>query len=183
MFSIPALPPFEGFHPFVVHFALGILLSAWVPMVLGLLDRKRRMSWFRAGLMMIIMGTLFTFAAVFTGESAEGVVDHSSELVEQAIDEHEELAELSRLLFVGVTVIYFVGMLMYCKVGESKKKKIGLLCAVLVGVSYSLASLALSNAGHQGGLLVHEHGLHAPIANTDKAADGHLSNENHEDDD
>lgn len=183
MFSIPALPPFEGFHPFIVHFTVGILLTAWVPMVLGLVDRKRRMAWFRAGLMMIVMGTLSTFAAVFTGEAAEGVVDHSSELIERAIHEHEELAELSRLLFVGVTAIYFTGMVMYCKVAGPKKKKVGLLGAVLVGISYSLGALALSNAGHQGGLLVHEHGLHAPVANTDMSQLGGYEDHNHDDDD
>ena len=167
MFQIPTFPPFEGFHPFVVHFTVGILLSAWVPMALGLVDRKRRMSWFRAGLMMVVMGTLFTFAGVLTGEATEDVVDHSSELIERAIHEHEELAELSRNMFIGVTAIYLASMIAFCKVGEPKKKKVGLIGVVLVGITYILGALALSNAGHLGGLLVHEHGLHAPVAGTD----------------
>lgn len=183
MFQIPALPPFEGFHPFVVHFTVGILLSAWVPMVLGLVDRKRRMAWFRAGLMMIVMGTLFTFAGVLTGEATEDVVDHSSELIERAIHEHEELAELSRNLFVGVTAIYLASMIAFCKVGEPKKKKVGLMGTVLVGITYILGALALSNAGHLGGLLVHEHGLHAPVAGTDMSQIAPHEDHDHDDDD
>ena len=163
MFSIPPLPPFEGFHPFIVHFTVGILLSAWVPMALGLADKKRRMPWFRAGLMMLIMGTLFAFAGVFTGEAAEHVVDHSSERIEHAIHEHEELAEGARNLFVAVSAIYLAAMIAFTKAPDPKKKKIALAGIVLVAITYTLAALALANAGHQGGLLVHQHGLHAPV--------------------
>jgi len=183
MFQIPALPPFEGLHPFIVHFSVGILLSAWVPMVLGLVDRKRRMSWFRAGLMMTVMGTLFTFAAVLTGEATEDVVPHSSEMIEHAIHEHEELAELSRNMFIGVTAIYLASMIAFCKVDEPKKKKVGLIGTVLVGATYILGALALSNAGHLGGLLVHEHGLHAPVANTDMSQLGGHEDPDRDDDD
>lgn len=167
MFQIPTLPPFEGFHPFIVHFTVGILLTAWVPMLLGLVDSKRRRSWFRSALMMVVMGTLFIFAAVLTGEATEEVVPHSSELIEHAIHEHEELAELARNIFIGVSIIFIAAFVMYPRVSASKQKKTGLIGAVLVALSYALGALALANAGHQGGLLVHEHGLQAPVANTD----------------
>ena len=170
MFNIPPLPPLEGFHPFVVHFAVGILLSAWVPMLLGLVDCKRRKEWFRAGFMMIVMGTLFTFAAVFTGEVTEKVVDRSTQVIEHAVHEHEELGELARNLFIGVTVIYLAALLLPAKMPESKRKTVGLIGALLVAITYGLGSLALANAGHQGGLLVHLHGLQAPVPMSDRAA-------------
>ena len=132
---------------------------------------------------MIVMGTLFTFAAVLTGEATEDVVDHSSEMIEHAIHEHEELAELSRNIFIGVTAIYLASMIAFCKVGEPKKKKVGLIGTVLVGITYILGALALSNAGHLGGLLVHEHGLHAPVANTDMSQPGGNDDPDHDDDD
>ena len=181
MFNIPELPPFEGFHPFVVHFVVGILLMAWVPMLLGLVDRKRRMSWFRAGLMMVLLGTFFAFAGVLTGEATEEVVPHSSELIEHAIHEHEELAELSRNLFIGVSVLYLASMIAYAKASEPKRKKIGLIGTALVAISYILGAMALANAGHQGGLLVHEHGLQAPVASTDMSQI--QRHEEHDDDD
>ncbi|MDF1810058.1 MAG: hypothetical protein P1U42_10220 [Phycisphaerales bacterium] len=180
MFNIPAIPPFEGLHPFIVHFAVGILLIAWVPMVIGLLDSKRRISWFRSGLMLILLGTMFTFGAVLTGEATEEVVPHSSQLVEDAIHEHEELAELSRNLFVGVSVIYLTSMVMFFKAPQKKRKMIGIVGSVFVGLSYILGALALANAGHLGGLLVHEHGLHAPVTASDmsqKSNDDTMTNE------
>ncbi|MGV6814585.1 MAG: DUF2231 domain-containing protein [Phycisphaerales bacterium] len=167
MFQIPSLPPFEGFHPFIVHFTVGILLTAWVPMVLGLIDSKRRVSWFRSALMMVVMGTLFAFAAVFTGEATEEVVSHNSELIEHAIHEHEELAELARNIFIGVSIIFIASFVLYFKVPQPKQRKVGMVGGLLVGLSYALGALALANAGHQGGLLVHQHGLQAPVANTD----------------
>ncbi len=167
MFQIPSIPPIEGLHPVVVHFTIGLLLSAWVPMLLGSVDVKRRHGWFLSGLMMLILGTLFSFASVFTGEAAERVTVATSEVVEQAIHEHAELAEFSRLLFVGVLVIYTSAMILYSKVAESKKKRMGIIGAVLVVSSYAISSLALANAGHQGGLLVHVHGIHAPVAPAD----------------
>ncbi len=171
MFQIPSLPPFEGFHPLVVHFTIGLLLTAWVPMLLGVVDIKRRQGWFLSGLMMVILGTLFAFVAVFTGEAAEGVTVATSEVVEQAIHEHEELAEFARLLFVGVSVIYISAMILCSKVAESKKKRMGIIGSVLVGLSYAISSLALANAGHLGGLLVHAHGLRAPVAPADMLID------------
>lgn len=180
MFGFPPLPPFEGMHPFVVHFAVGILLSAWVPMVLGLVDRKRRTSWFRAGLMMVAMGTVFTFAAVLTGEATEDVVEHSSEAVEHAIHEHEELAEFARNIFIGVTAIYLATMILHCKMPEPKKKKVGLIGGVLVALTYIFGMITLSNAGHQGGLLVHDLGIHAPVGTS---APAFPSASGHDDDD
>ncbi len=167
MFQIPSTPPIEGFHPFIVHFAVGILLSAWVPMLLGIVDKARRVSWLRAGLMMIIMGTLFMLGAVFTGEAAESVVLRDSQVVENAIHEHEELGELARNLFLLVSVLYGGSWIVHWKIKESRKKLVALVGACLVGISYTLGALALANAGHQGGLLVHDLGLHAPVSPND----------------
>jgi len=183
MFEIPAVPPFEGLHPFIVHFAVGILLIAWVPMLLGLLDSKRRISWFRSGLLMVLLGTMFTFGAVLTGEATEEVVPHSSEAIEHAIHEHEELAELARNLFIGVSVIYLAAMVMYFKSPQKKQKMIGLVGSLLVGVSYAFGALALANAGHLGGLLVHEHGLHAPVTATSMNQDSKSESIMNDDDD
>jgi len=163
MLGLPPLPPIEGMHPIVVHFPIGILMIAWVPMVLGLVDRKRRHGWFLSALMLLVLGTAFAFAAVFTGGETEEVVEHSSQAIEHAIHEHEEVAELARNLFVGVTAIFLASLILHCKVGASKKKLVGLLGGVLVAVSYGFGALAMMNAGHQGGLLVHDLGIKAPM--------------------
>jgi len=163
MFGFPPLPPFEGMHPLVVHFPIGILLIAWVPMVLGLIDKKRRSGWLLSGLMLLVLGTLFTFGAVLTGEATEDVVEHSSQLVEDAIHEHEEAGEMARNIFIGVTVIYLIGLIVIAKVAAPKKKVAGLMVGLVVAITYIFGALAMANTGHLGGVLVHELGIHAPI--------------------
>lgn len=163
MFEIPSLPPYEGLHPIVVHFPIAILMMAWVPMLLGLVDKKRRMTWLFGGLLMLLVGTGFAFFAVMTGSATEHAVDRSSQVIRKAIHEHEETAELARNLFIGVTVIYIFVLIAVSKIGQSKKKLVGLVGSVLIVVSYGFAGLALANAGHEGGLLVHQLGVRAPM--------------------
>ena len=53
----PPLPIWEAAHPLVVHAPLTLLLLAWVPMLIGLIDFKRRWVWMVAGLLMLLAGT------------------------------------------------------------------------------------------------------------------------------
>lgn len=163
MFEIPSLPPYEGLHPIIVHFPIAILMMAWVPMLLGLVDKKRRMTWLFGGLLMLIVGTGFAFFAVMTGSATEHAVDRSSQVIRKAIHEHEETAELARNLFIGVTVIYLFVLIAISKIGPSKKKMVGFVGGLLILISYGLGALALVNAGHEGGLLVHQLGVRAPM--------------------
>ncbi len=170
MFGFPPLPPFEGLHPIAVHFPIGVLAIAWAPMVIGLLDQKRRTTWLLSGLLLLVLGTMFLFGAVFTGEAAEEFVEYapqySSQIIEDALHEHEELGELVRNLFVGITIIYLGAFIAYCKMPEAKKKLVGIVGSVLVAITYFLGTMALANAGHQGGMLVHDLGVQAPMGST-----------------
>jgi len=174
MFGFPPLPPFEGLHPIAVHFPIGILMIAWIPMVLGLLDKKRRTGWLLSGLLLLVLGTVFLFGAVLTGEATEEFVEHapqySSQIIEDALHEHEELGELVRNLFIGITVIYLAAFIAYCKMPETKKKLVGIVGSVLVAITYFIGTMALANAGHQGGMLVHDLGVQAPMGSSGSSA-------------
>jgi len=163
MFSFPPIPPLEGMHPLVVHFPLGLLLIAWIPMLLCVIDKKRRAKWIHTSLTLLILGTAFTFAAVFTGEAAEDIVGSTSQLIEDAIHKHEETAESARNLFIVTTILFAFACIARKKLANSKKKPALTALGILIAISYSLATLTLANAGHQGGLLVHHHGIHAPL--------------------
>ena len=164
MFGFPPIPPLEGMHPIVVHFPIGILLSAWLPMLVALIDKKRRNTWLASAFMLLLVGTIGTFAAVFTGEATEDAVGATSQLVENAIHEHEEAGELARNLFVAATIVFLAVWLTWAKISEKKKAMVAVAGGALVAVSYGVAALALANAGHLGGVLVHQHGIHAPIS-------------------
>ncbi|MCA9304689.1 MAG: hypothetical protein KC996_11260, partial [Phycisphaerales bacterium] len=115
------LPPFEGMHPLVVHFPIGILLIAWLPMLIGLVDKKRRSGWFASAAMLLIVGTIAAFGAVLTGEAADKIVVATSDAMKHAIHEHEEAAEFARNLFVIVSVLFIAVWVVASKAPEKRK--------------------------------------------------------------
>lgn len=186
MFGFPPLPPLEGLHPIIVHLPIGILAIAWVPMVLGLLFRKHRSGLFFSALVILALGTIFLFAAVFTGEAAEEYVEHSvqysSAAIDSALHEHEELGESIRIIFVGIFALYFISQILHHKLPESKKKPIGIASVLVVTLAYFFGLTTLANVGHTGGLLVHDLGIHAPIGAVDpETLPAH--SDNHDDED
>jgi len=164
MFSFPPIPPLEGMHPLVVHFPLGLLMVAWIPMLLCLVDKKRRSVWIQTTLTLLILGTLFTFAAIFTGEATEEIIGTASQEIHDAVHEHEETAESARNFFIVTTVLFAFIPIARAKLEKSKKKSAITVIAILIAFSYGLGTLTLANAGHQGGVLVHHHGIHAPLS-------------------
>lgn len=163
MFGLPPIPPFEALHPIVVHFPIGILLIAWLPMLIALIDKKRRNAWLAAAAMLLIVGTTACFAAVLTGEAADEIAVTTTIAAEQTLHDHEETAETARNLFIATTIGFLAVWLTWAKVNEKRKAMIAVAGGALVVASYTLASLALANAGHLGGVLVHVHAIHAPI--------------------
>lgn len=167
MFSFPSLPPFQGLHPLVAHFPIALLLTAWLPMLLALADKKRRTRWLHTALTLLVLGTISTFAATLTGEATEEIVEHSSQAIEHAIHNHEETAEMARNLFIAVTLLFTVLLILRAKLtnpqNPSKKKPAVMLGGLLVAILYIFGALALANASHQGGMLVHDLGIHAPV--------------------
>lgn len=184
MFSFPPIPPLEGMHPIVVHFPLGLLLIAWIPMLLCVVDKKRRGKWMHTALTILVIGTLFTFAAVFTGEATEEIIGSTTQIIEDAVHEHEETAESARNYFIVTTVLFFFATIARKKLEASKKKPALIVIAILVALGYGLGTLTLANAGHQGGVLVHQYGIHAPITSVSPSAlQSDQPSINHEDDD
>ncbi|MBM92601.1 MAG: hypothetical protein CMJ35_13465 [Phycisphaerae bacterium] len=163
MFALPPIPPFEALHPLVVHFPIGILLIAWIPMLLAIIDKKRRNPWLASAAMLLTLGTIACFAATLTGDAAEDVVASTSAAVDTAIHDHEETAESARNLFLACTLVFLMVWAVANKVPDKKKPTIALTGGLLIAITYTLATLTLANAAHLGGVLVHGHGVHAPV--------------------
>lgn len=164
MFGLPSLPPFEGLHPLVVHFPIGILLIAWLPMLIALIDKKRRNTWLASAAFLLTVGTIACFAATLTGEAADEIVGSTSQTVADAIHDHEETAESARNLFLACTLVFLMVWAVCNKVTKKKKRTFAITGGILILITYTFAALALINAGHLGGILVHKHGIHAPIS-------------------
>jgi len=168
--GLPPIPPFEGLHPIIVHFPIGILLIAWIPMVIGLIVKPQRHAWMASAAVLLVVGTIGAFVAVLTGEAAEDIIGETSRAVGDAIHEHEETAELARNLFLGVTALFLAAWGVATKIRPARRTMAAAIGGVLVAITYGVASVVLMNAGHQGGVLVHTHGIHAPLGSADPGA-------------
>lgn len=164
MNPLPPLPAWDAAHPLIVHLPIGVLMFAPVLLIVALLDRKRRMTWACAGLVAMAFGTAAAFIAVLSGEAA---ADHvvGSEAVRHAIHDHEELAEGARTFFAVLTGVLAVLIVLGASAAKKKPlKPIVAIGAVLFAIANAAALVMLANAGHAGGVLVHQLGVHAPIA-------------------
>ncbi len=158
----PPLPSWDAAHPIIVHIPIGILMVAPLFLVASMLP------WRHAGIMAIVtlalmvIGTTGAALAVASGEEA-GEAAESVASAEAVLEEHEEAGELSRNLFIGLTIFYAALVALPRVWKRASEHKVH---AAISGVFLILNVLALgqlANTGHLGGRLVHEFGVHAPI--------------------
>lgn len=160
----PAPPPWEGMHPIVVHFPIALLLIAPLFLLFAAF-RPKATPTALAALSLLILGTGFLFLAVATGEAAEDQAEAVS-AAKATLQRHEELAEIARPVFLGFTVLY-AGVVAASLILKDKLKRpvwAGLHLGFLL--LYAGGALLLANIAHDGGRLVHEFGVHAPLAGT-----------------
>ena len=134
--SQPPLPSWEAAHPMVVHVPLALLMLAWVPMVVGLVDFRRRWVWMSGALLTLVIGTAGAFVAVVSGEATEEVAVATTQTVERLVHEHEEMGELARTMFVVATGVFVVvlGMGAGMKKGRGRAIAVGVGAVVFLGV-------------------------------------------------
>ncbi|HBS30048.1 MAG TPA: hypothetical protein DEB06_11525 [Phycisphaerales bacterium] len=160
---LPPLPPsWDGFHPFFVHFPLALLVSAPVPIVMGLALGKHERGLNLAALGMLVLGTLAAFLSVSTGEAAEGAARVTGE-VSRVMHEHEEAAEFARNAFVVLTIAFTI-LFFLPTVAPKVRRGPRTVAMLLYLLLHAVGSVALLNAGHLGGELVHTHGVRARLS-------------------
>ena len=175
MTYFPTLPNWNGLHPLIVHFPIALLLVAPLFIVMGaVLSPQKGRAFLNSALIMMVIGTLALFLATETGEAA-GRIAGGAPQTEQVLEQHEELAETTQVLFAALTVA-FAALLFVPGIARrqiSRTFSTALLAAFLI--LYSTGVLFLSNTAHQGGRLVHELGVKAKVTPTIVPAPGSAS--------
>ena len=117
----------------------------------------------------LVVVTMFTFPAYFSGEEAEHTVEHLAGISEWELEEHEEHAELSLWLMIITGVLALASILSY-RFMESLTKwlRIG---TVLIGLFAFLSMIPLAL---HGGKIIHSE------LRSDGEATEHLEHESHE---
>lgn len=185
--DMPPLPPWEGLHPLVVHFPIGLLFVAPVFVLLGLVTGLRSLMF--SALVLMILGTAGAWVATSTGEAAYDVMPlDDMELEDDVYDEayevadrHWEKAEQARNYYTGLTVLFAVLILLPAfrtpqkpdeANPEDAPKNTFVLRAILSLIFLALwayPTVIMANAAHDGGRLVHEFGIRAILAETAEA--------------
>ena len=162
MFSFPAFPPFEGLHPLVVHFPVALILTVWIPAIIGLFLPKQTKSWYMVTLFWLALGVFGAMFSVVTGEAAEEIAVVTTDAAKSLLHEHEEAGELVRTVFVFTFLLSLTTFLL--RYVWSSKKVVIVVAAILTTLGYVAGCIMLVNVAHQGGVLVHHHHIHAPIS-------------------
>ena len=169
--TLPPLPPsWDGFHPLVVHFPLGLLLVAPLFVLIGAVTGAR--SFMVAALIMLTLGSIAAFVATNTGEAAYDAYepDEASELIDpdyeysDVMDKHGESAETARNVFSAITAVYAVWVMLAYLKPSTMKLLPRMLGGLVFVVAIAWAALLLAEAAHYGGELVHEYGVRATIS-------------------
>lgn len=157
MFEFLPLPPWDAMHPLLVHFPVAILLVAPLLVAAGAIVRGTRgLAWFQAALLMMVLGTAGAWIAVASGEAGEDAAKRVAG-TKDLLHEHEELGELARNAFTGLTVVFaVVAFLSARRPGHTLFETV---LPLVFLIPYALGMAALANAAHHGGMLVHERGV------------------------
>lgn len=157
--NIPQIPSWDALHPLVIHFPVALLLVAPLLIVLGLLPRMGR-GYLNAALVLMILGTVAAWVAVSTGEAA-GELAARTPAVKATLEQHEELAETTRALFTAFTLVFAALLFLPRILRRQPGRRLETAVGVLFLLGYSAGAGVLAETAHQGGRLVHVHGVHA----------------------
>ncbi len=154
-------------HPAVIHFPIGLLTIAPLFVLLGAFFPQSRKNFYITAALLLWLGTSTVFLSVSTGEEASEHLKLPPEIV-STLEIHSELAEQSRWTFGALTLLltfYTLVFLPKTKTkGQNQNAHLIFLSAFLLFYIYSLC--VLYNAAHQGGKLVHQHGIRSNFYNT-----------------
>ena len=171
MFNLAFVPSWNGLHPLIVHFPIALLFIAPLFVILGMaLGPLKGRPFLVSALILMVLGTGSIFLAVETGEAAREVVESTS-TVRAVLQQHQDLAEATEVLFTLLTVVFAV--LLYAP--RLLRRELGLrvivaLLAVFL-LLYITGALFLVKTAHQGARLVHEFGVKATVASSAAATD------------
>ncbi len=162
MIEFPPIPSWDGLHPLIIHFPVGLLLVVPVFIILSLVSKRSGRAYAMAALVLMLLGTAAVFVAVSTGEAAGQLAERTPE-INRVLTHHEELAETTRVVFSVLTaafaLILFGPKLLKRELGRVPPAVLTLIFLVL----YLAGALVLSNTAHNGGMLVHGYGVRALV--------------------
>ena len=163
MLLMPPIPSWDALHPLIIHFPIALLLVAPLFIIAALLvSAPRRQAFVISALALMILGTASVYVALSTGEAAGKLAERTPQL-NAVLERHENLAERTRIIFTGLTVM-LAGILTVPRLVKwEPRRAMSAMILVVFLVLYGGAAQLLINTAHHGGLLVHQFGVTAMV--------------------
>jgi len=178
MFVMQALPPIPGWtelHPLIIHFPIALLLVAPLFIVAGIVvNPQKGRPFLIAALTLMVLGTVGAFFAIATGEAAGEIIERTP-AVKAVLGTHEELAEMTRIVFSVLTVLFAAILFLPRLLKRDASSLTARILPLAFLLFYSTGAIILVNTAHNGGRLVHELGVHAGMAQSNGASPGPAS--------
>jgi uncharacterized membrane protein len=163
MITLPPIPSWEGLHPLIIHFPIVLLLiSPFLILIGAFLPREKGRALLYTALGLMVVGTLSTFLAAATGEAAAKLVERTPQ-INAVLEQHEELADLTRGVFLFLTVIFAAIILAPKAFHKLSGRLVETALPLIFLVLYGVGAVLLTNTAHNGGRLVHEFGVRAMV--------------------
>ncbi len=157
MEQVPDFWRTEVFHPLSAHFPIALLIVAFLFKIIALWYKRE--VWEHGGTVLLILGVLGIWVAIYTGNLADGVV--SRKLCDPTVlKEHENMAWITAWLFTAGLAI---DLLRYVKF-PLFRNKVFLIVVLLILTG---GTAILTYVGHLGATLVYQQaaGVYVPSGN------------------
>ncbi len=156
MAALPSLPGWQVVHPIVIHIAIPVLVLAPLFIVLAVLWRKApSLLFLRTALALVAAGTIFLYLAGGSASAFEFAGDSSFRL-RAVLNEHVELADLTRTTFTGLTVILAAIVFAPRRLHNGAARPAPAALAVVYLLLYAAGIVILAHTAHQGAQLSRE---------------------------
>lgn len=163
MLQLPPLPAWDSLHPLIIHFPIVLLLLSplFIAMSAAMRPPKGR-PYMIVALIVLLLGTGSLFLALSTGEAASELAERGG-AVDAVLKNHESLAEETRFVFTGLSVILLGMFVLPLVLRRQETRLFSTVLPLSFLALYSVGVLFLVNTAHAGGRLVHEFGIHAML--------------------
>ncbi len=159
---LPPWPGWDGLHPLVIHFPIALVFVAPLFLVLSLIVPRHAALFSVSALVLLAISTAAAFVAVGTGEAAAELATRT-DAINRVLERHSELAETARTLLTVLTVLYAVALAAPRWFKNLARPAYRVVTNGVFLLAFAASAVLVANVAHQGGMLVHQLGVHAFI--------------------